>query len=163
MLSVEIVRMMLEYNYNYQWKLWDSIMSLTDEQFVTELDYSHGSIRNHMVHLATVDGGWLRGLKEDPNARKYVFKTEDYKTREAVRKICEQSANEVLDYAASLTEDDLKITPKNMPLTIWQTLLHLVNHGTDHRAQVLRALHQFDAPTFDQDLVFHVMQKSGES
>jgi uncharacterized damage-inducible protein DinB len=44
-----------------------------------------------------------------------------------------------------------------MPLTIWQTLLHLVNHGTDHRAQVLRALHDFGAETFDQDLVFYYL------
>jgi uncharacterized damage-inducible protein DinB len=64
----------------------------------------------------------------------------------------------VLEYAASLSEDDLKYQPKNLPLTVWQTLLHLVNHGTDHRAQVLRALHGFDAPTFDQDFVFHVMR-----
>lgn len=157
MLSIEIVKMMLEYNYDFQWRVWDSIMTLTDEQFTTELDYSRGSIRNHMVHLATVDGGWLRGLKEDPNARGYNFKPEDYATREAVREICEQSAKEVLAYVNSLTEDDLKKQPENLPLTVWQTLLHLVNHGTDHRAQVLRALHEFDAPTFDQDFVYYVM------
>lgn len=94
MLSVEIVQMMLDYNYSFQWQVWDSIMTLTDEQFITEIPYSYGSIRNHMVHLATVDGGWLRGLKADPNARAYRFKAEDYTTREAVRKICEQSAKD---------------------------------------------------------------------
>jgi len=158
MLSVEIVRMMLEYNYSYQWLVWDSIMTLSDEQFLKEIPYSHGSIRNHMVHLATVDGGWLRGLKGDPNARTFRYKSEDYTTREAVRKICEQSAKEVQEYAASLTEENLKITPPNMPLTVWQTLLHLANHGTDHRAQVLHALHEFGAPTFDQDFVYHLMK-----
>jgi hypothetical protein len=32
----------------------------------------------------------------------------------------------------------------------------MVNHGTDHRAQILRVLHDFDAPTFDQDLIIHL-------
>jgi uncharacterized damage-inducible protein DinB len=38
----------------------------------------------------------------------------------------------------------------------WQVLSHLVNHGTDHRAQVLRALHELGAPTFSQDLIHHL-------
>jgi hypothetical protein len=29
----------------------------------------------------------------------------------------------------------------------------MVNHGTDHRAQVLRILTDFGAPAFDQDLM----------
>jgi uncharacterized damage-inducible protein DinB len=35
-------------------------------------------------------------------------------------------------------------------------LLHVANHGTDHRAQLLRALHDFGAPTFDQDLILYL-------
>jgi uncharacterized damage-inducible protein DinB len=34
----------------------------------------------------------------------------------------------------------------------------MVNHGTDHRAQVLRSLHDFGAPTFNQDLIIHLWQ-----
>lgn len=36
---------------------------------------------------------------------------------------------------------------------VWQILAHVVNHGTDHRAQVLRLLHDFGAPTFEQDFM----------
>ena len=39
-----------------------------------------------------------------------------------------------------------------MPGPRWQALLHLVNHGTDHRATVLERLHALGVPTFDQDL-----------
>ncbi|MCB9450007.1 MAG: DinB family protein [Anaerolineaceae bacterium] len=157
MLTADVVRAMLDYNYAFQRRLWDSIMTLTDDQFTTDIPYSHGSIRNHMVHLASVDGGWLRGLQEDPNARAYRFDPAQYATRERVRAICEQSASEVTAYAAPLNDAALMVQPKGLPLTVWQTLLHLVNHGTDHRAQVLRALHDFGAPTFDQDYVYHVM------
>lgn len=33
------------------------------------------------------------------------------------------------------------------------TLLHLVNHGTDHRAQLLATIHQLGHPTLEQDFV----------
>jgi uncharacterized damage-inducible protein DinB len=85
-------------------------------------------------------------------------RAEEYRTRESVRLICDRSAEEVTTFAAGLTETDLKHTPPGMPLPIWQTLLHLVNHGTDHGAQVLRALHALEAPTFDQDLAFYWMR-----
>ena len=29
-------------------------------------------------------------------------------------------------------------------LTVWQVLIHVINHGTDHRAQMLRQLHDLD-------------------
>lgn len=158
-LSVEIIRDMLDYHYATQRRVWQSIMTLTDEQFVKTIPFSHGSIRNQMVHLASTDGGWLRGLQGVPNARSFGYAVEEYKTRESVRLICDRSAEEVTTFAAGLTEADLRRTPQGMPLPIWQTLLHLVNHGTDHRAQVLRALYALEAPTFDQDLAFYWMRR----
>lgn len=155
----EIIRLMTAYNYSYQQRLWDSIMTLTDEQFTAEIPYSHGSIRNHMVHLANVDAAWLRGLQEDPNARTYRHKPEDYPTREGARALCANAAAEVKTYIETLDEAALEYHPKGLPMNRWQVLLHLVNHGTDHRAQVLRALHDFGAPTFDQDLVYYMMSR----
>ena len=66
MLVKEVVQTMIHYHYAFYERVWESIMTITDEQFVQEIPYSIGSIRNHMVHLATVDGGWLRGLQGSP-------------------------------------------------------------------------------------------------
>ncbi|MBE2271224.1 MAG: hypothetical protein IAE80_23520, partial [Anaerolinea sp.] len=44
----------------------------------------------------------------------------------------------------------------NVPM--WKLMLHVVNHGTDHRAQVLAMLHSLGAPTFAQDMVFHFLR-----
>lgn len=155
----EIIRIMLDYNYTFHRRVWDSIMTLTDAQFITDLPYSHGSIRNHMVHLANVDSSWLRGLQEVPDARSHRVKPEDYTTRESVRALCEAAAEKVQTFAAALDDTALEYQPKEMPINTWQVLLHLVNHGTDHRGQVLRALHDFGAPTFDQDLVYYFFER----
>jgi uncharacterized damage-inducible protein DinB len=39
---------------------------------------------------------------------------------------------------------------------VWQVLLHVVNHGTDHRAQILRLLNDLGGYTEYQDYIIHV-------
>ncbi|MYE25841.1 MAG: hypothetical protein F4X87_01220 [Chloroflexi bacterium] len=37
----------------------------------------------------------------------------------------------------------------------WEILLHIANHGTDHRAQILARLDELGAETIEQDLILH--------
>lgn len=159
MLTTDVIHTMIAYNYAYQRRLWESIMTLTDAQFAADIPYSLGSIRTHMTHLASVDTRWLMGIKEMPGAREFNYEPQEYPTRESVRALCEAAAAAVIEYAATATEADLARLPQRIPLTVWQILLHVVNHGTDHRAQVLRALHDLGAPTFGQDLVFYLFER----
>jgi uncharacterized damage-inducible protein DinB len=66
-------------------------------------------------------------------------------------------------YLAELSDEMLSKHPLkegiDQALTTWQILLHVVNHGTDHRAQVLRALHDFGAETKEQDFIFYVFDQ----
>jgi uncharacterized damage-inducible protein DinB len=41
-------------------------------------------------------------------------------------------------------------------LILWQVLLHVVTHGTDHRAQLLRLLNDLGVKTEYQDYIFYV-------
>ena len=156
MLSVEMIRTLVAYNEALHRRKWESIMQLTDEQFVAEIGYSHGSIRHQVVHVAGAEGRWLRGLKGALDARTFRPDPADYPTRQSALALWEAGARELAAYAASLEEAALRHTPAGFRGPAWQALLHVVNHGTDHRAQILRALHDFGAPTFDQDLVLHL-------
>jgi uncharacterized damage-inducible protein DinB len=156
MSSINYIRTLIDYDYALYRRVWDSIMQLTDAQFVQDVNYSHGSIRNQIVHVAEVDERWLRGLQEHPNARQFNLDPTDYPTRASARALWDSTALKVTDYVASLGEGDLERQPQGMYGPIWQVLAHMVNHGTDHRAQILRVLHDFGAPTFDQDLIIHL-------
>ena len=80
-------------------------------------------------------------------------KYEEYPDRASVRAEWDAVAQDMTDYLTSLTDDELAQNPDNIPAARWQVLLHVANHGTDHRATVLQKLHEFGAPTFDQDFV----------
>lgn len=159
MILAEPIHTYIEYHHALTRRVWESIEHLSDEQFVTEIPYSHGSIRNLMVHLATTDARWLRGLQGQPDARWLTFHPEDYPTRRAAQALWEQIAQEGLDYVAGLDDEGMQRVPQGMGEPAWQVLLHIVNHGTDHRSQVLRALHDFGAPTFDQDFITYLWSR----
>jgi uncharacterized damage-inducible protein DinB len=156
MIEVEMLQTMVDYHHALYGKLWDSIMHLTDEQFVEPLAYSRGSIRDQMVHVANTDARWLRGLQEDPTARSLRFDPAEYDTRERALALWEQVSAELAAYMATLDEAAVAHILAGIGAPAWQVVLHVVNHGTDHRAQILRALYDLGAPTFDQDLILYL-------
>ena len=154
-MELELIQTLLKYHLDMSRRVWDSIDQITEEQFLADDAYSRGSIRNLMVHLANTDSNWLAGLKnipesEDPPRREY----EDYPDRASVRAFWEATAKDVAEYLETLTEPALEENPVDIPSPRWQVLLHIINHGTDHRSTVLQRLHEFGAPTFDQDLIY---------
>jgi uncharacterized damage-inducible protein DinB len=158
MMALDMVRGLVAYNYAFYDKLWESIAQLSEEQFVAEVPYSQGSVRNHMVHIAGVDGRWLRGLKGEPDARSYQPAPEAYATRDAARQLWDGVSADFKAYIAALNEAELASVPPGMKEPRWQIITQVTNHGTDHRAQLLRILHDFGAPTFGQDLILYWWQ-----
>ena len=156
MSRVEVIQTQINYNYALFEKLWESIMTLSEDQFDQDVDYSHGSLRAQMIHAAVTEVRWAKGLRGDPNARQFAIDSKAYPSREDVRRLWEESISDMKAYSQSLDENELDRIPPGMPGPVWQVLIHLVNHGTDHRAQILRILHDFGAPTFDQDLIIHL-------
>ena len=152
MSSVEMIRKFIEYHYALSRRVWESIDQITEEQFVQNDAYSRGSIRNLMVHLANSDRRWLAGLKNQPDVGNLKF--EDYHNQDVARALFEQVAQDVTEYVDTLTDAELEENPNGMPGSRWQALLHMVNHGTDHRSIVLERLHTLGAPTFDQDILW---------
>lgn len=163
-MNIEYLRTICHYNYDMHRKVWDCIMRLTDEQFVQDVDYSLGSVRNQYVHVASVDNRWLGRLQGSPTPE--GLKNEDYTTREVLRARWDQIALDMRNYVDSITDRQLdEVVHYDMPHrggmkhnSRWQMIVHVVNHGTDHRAQVLPILHRLGAPTLEQDLILYLWE-----
>lgn len=152
MISVDMIKVLTEYHIATTRRVWESIGQISEEQFLADDAYSRGSIRNLMVHLTSTDRRWFAGLKNQPDVGHLEF--EDYPTRASAQEVFETVANGLMDYVTHLNEEELAQNANNIPGPRWQILLHLINHGTDHRSTVLQKLTGYGAPAFDQDLVF---------
>jgi uncharacterized damage-inducible protein DinB len=155
-----------DYHFAENRKLWDRyITPLSDEQFTQAVDYSHGSVRDQIVHLMSVDEAWFSDLRgaELPEAGDLS----DFQDRESIRAHWDKVEQDMRAYLSALRDDMLFVKPlqgEDKDLILWQVLLHVVNHGTDHRAQTLRNLYDLGVETIYQDYIFyaygHLMQDS---
>lgn len=165
--NISHVQSFVRYNYQAHRHLWDCIDQLNDIQFVEEIAYSIGSLRNHYVHLIGVDSRWLARLQGNPVPTKPP--EDQLNTRSIVKARWLEVETTVLGYLDSVTENNLfEVIEYDMPHrggikrnTRAEILLHLVNHGTDHRAQMLSILHHMGAPTFEQDYAIHLWSQNG--
>lgn len=149
------------YNYHFaeNRKIWDTyITPLPYAQFVQNTDYSVGSVRNQIVHLMNVDEVWFSALRDVEFPESY--NPSDFDDRKIIRAHWDEVEQNMRDYLAKLQDDRLFEKPfadgEDKDLILWQVLLHVVNHGTDHRSQLLRLLNDLGVKTTSQDYIFYV-------
>ncbi len=158
-MNADAFRHFYDYHFSENRKLWDSYVTpLTDEQFTRDVDYSHGSIRNQLVHLISADDTWfspLRGIDVPQPLDPAIFDD-----RKIIRAYWDNVEQNMRDYLANLRDDMLFEKPfaegEDKDLILWQVLLHVANHGTDHRAQLLRDLNDLGVKTTSQDYIFYI-------
>lgn len=159
-MNANAFRHFYEYHFAENRKIWDRYVSqLSDEQFKQHIDYSRGSVRDQILHLISADDAWfseLRGVEisEDLNSA-------DFPTRERIRERWDQVEQNMRTYLAGLRDEMLFEKPlegEDKDLIVWQVLLHVANHGTDHRAQILRLLNDLGVKTDYQDYIFYTYE-----
>ena len=157
-MNANAFRHFYDYHFTENRKIWDSYVTpLSHEQFTQHVDYSHGSVRDQIVHLMSADDTWfsaLRGVEIRESLNPANF--EDRKIIRAHWDNIEQTRR---DYLATLRDDmlfDKPLEGEDKDLILWQVLLHVANHGTDHRAQLLRLLNDLGVKTTSQDYIFYI-------
>ena len=159
-MNADAFRHFYEYHFTANRKIWDQYVTpLSYEQFTKDADYAHGSVRGQIIHLIRVDEVWfseLRGV--EPSEPLPSANIDD---RAIIRAHWDRIEQSMRDYLAELRDEILFDKPIEEPeedqdLIVWQVLLHVANHGTDHRAQLLRQLNDLGVKTTSQDYIFYV-------
>ena len=149
------------YNYHFaeNRKVWEHVAALAYEQFKQPVDYSHGSVRDQIVHLIDAEDVWFSELRDAQPSE--PLPPADFDDRDTIRAHWDKVEQNIRSYLAELQDDMLFSKPIKEPeedkdLIVWQVLLHVTNHATDHRAQLLRVLHDLGVETTYQDYIFYV-------
>jgi uncharacterized damage-inducible protein DinB len=156
-MNADAFRHFFGYHFSENRNLWDThVQSLSDEQFTQVVGYSHGSVRNQIVHLMSVDDAWFSGLRGVDIPDSLDAAVVD---RNSIRAYGDAVEQRMRDYLADLRDGMLFEKPfaegEDKDLILWQVLLQVANHGTDHRAQLLRLLNDLGVKTVSQDYIFY--------
>ena len=159
------IRTIFDYNFWAFERVWECICQISEEQFIQPIDYSTGSIRNIVAHIMSANRNWMGRLQDAEMSPRLVY--EDFISLPQTKAKWDELRQEFQNYLDSLTEDQLEETV-NWELPArglrsdnprWE-LLHLANHATDHRAQILAILHQhFHVQTVEQDMIFYLAER----
>lgn len=163
------IRTLFDYNFWAFERVWECVDQISNEQFVEEIDYSTGSIRNIVVHMMSANVRWASRLQSQGPLSHLEF--EDVDTLTETKAKWDELRIKFLDYINSLDQEQLdavvhwEIPTRGWKLDHhrWEVLLHVANHATDHRAQILGLLHHhFHVKTIEQDMIVYLVeQKQG--
>jgi len=146
-------------------RILDATAKLSQDQLTRDLGNSFPSIRGTLLHIIGAEWVWLsRWNGVSPGA---LPEWSDLASHDAIRQRFDEIAaqrtvylerlgpvalNEVIHYR------NLKGDPLSGPL--WQLLLHVVNHSTYHRGQVVTMLRQIGNSAPSTDLVQFYRERS---
>ena len=165
-MNLQQVKTLFEYHYASFDRIRSCAATLSEQQFVAASGYSVGSVRNQLAHCLMVDVRWLARLNGQPPPEMEYADFPDQATlwrewgvaQAQVMAYVNRLSAEALDEVVHLDFPERGGFRRNRR---WQILLHMVNHGTDHRAQILALLAAFGAATFEQDLMLHLWSTEG--
>ncbi len=160
---------LFDYNYWASARLWKALWQVTPEQFTAQNTSSYGSLRATLVHILFAEQIWRRRMQGEQQPTGFPVET-DFPTPGSLVEACQ--ADEKIQRAclAGLSEDFLQSTldynsTKGIPFqnVVWNILAHVVNHGTQHRAEAAAMLTDFGHSPGDIDMIlyFREQQKAG--
>jgi uncharacterized damage-inducible protein DinB len=158
-MNIEGVQLIYEYNYWASKQILDAAAKITEEQFVAPGDYPFGGLRGTLVHVIDAEFGW-RGLFENHNLQNFSddLKAEDFPTFKSLADRFQLEQKSMLAYINRLKDEDMTshvnyTTGEGVKRDriLWHCLLHVVNHGTQHRAEAAAILTSMGASPGDLD------------
>jgi len=138
---------------------------LSHEEFVKPLGSSFSSLRDTLMHICGAEWVWhQRFLGVSPSK---IPDQTGLQTLSALREHWSKQEAELLLLVAGLTQADLDRVMEYKTINfgvysnpMWQSLQHLVNHGTYHRGQVATMLRQLGHKPTATDLMHYYRERA---
>lgn len=153
------------YKYN-QWanaKILHAAAPITPEQFVAPASFPHGGLRGTMVHALFAEWIWRKRWEGiSPTQR---LKPEDFPTIQSLQRRWQEEETQLMNFVDSVSDEQLNGTfsytnTAGEPFTriLWQTMAHLVNHGTQHRSEAAARLTDLGHSPGDLDMIYFLSE-----
>jgi uncharacterized damage-inducible protein DinB len=151
----------LEYHAWATAKTLESVTPLSHEELLRDMRTSHSSVWGTLEHTYRADALWLKRLGGDPDVK--LSDIDAVSDLASLQKSWQQVQAALISFAGSLDSADWTrvleyrfLSGKEARSPIYETLLHVVNHGTYHRGQIVTMLRQLGAEPIATDFVTFV-------
>ena len=154
---------LFDYNVWANQRVWDCVGQVSQEDFLRPNDFSIGSVYKQVLHWINLERWWIGFLAAGESKFMSKEEIELYQDRDKLRQLWDETNETTMDYVQALTDEELQRKIKapwwegeNASITVAQALTHVINHGTDHRAQTLAVLHTLGYEGVEQDFIAYL-------
>ncbi|HVO57578.1 MAG TPA: DinB family protein [Dongiaceae bacterium] len=164
-MTPEDVRNLYDFNHWANQRVLETASQLTEEEFVKPRGSSFSGVRDTLMHIAGAEWIWLERFQgRSPAALPDVAAA---KNLAEVRAFWAPNAQRLLNYVGSLSQSDLEGIFEYKTLNfgvyrnpLWQSLQHVVNHGTYHRGQIATLVRQAGGKPLLTDLMHYYRERA---
>lgn len=137
------------YDYNY-WatrRILAASAQVSAEQFLAPTGHGFGSLRSTLVHTLDSECGWRMLCQHQTLAAFGAMVDDAFPTFSGLEQRWHEEERAMRDYLVRLSDNDLTSLVRyttdeghKRERLLWHCLLHLVNHGTQHRSEAAAIL-----------------------
>jgi uncharacterized damage-inducible protein DinB len=170
---LEMIRTYYGYNNWATERLLGAAEPISAEQLNAPGDAGHGSIRDTLLHLFTTQRGWLSwwsGALPAQEAYQLQLDPAAHSDIPALRRTWQAITAETVAFLASLDEEaatrEYQAVVQDQiqfRMVLWKMMLHVANHGTQHRSEVAAMLTTIGHSPGDLDLLHYVSSPAADS
>jgi len=165
-MKISDIQLLFDYNYWANDLMLTKAAELTPEQLTQPTAFPWGSLHGTLVH--TLGGEYLwRHLCRHQRIMPRLTETETFPTLESVAVYWKTEETEMRAYLNSLSDSDMdtiiryEIEEGLRERVLWHCLVHVVNHGTQHRSECAAMLTDFGHSPGDIDLTLFLNIRAG--
>jgi uncharacterized damage-inducible protein DinB len=164
-MSPDEIRQLYDYNTWANQRALDAAATLSAEDFTKPLGSSFSSVRDTLAHIWGAEWLWLERFQGiSPASLPEVGQFHDVAS---LQSRWQEDQQRLYRFVSALMQDDLNRVHEYRTLNfgayknpLWQSMLHMVNHGTYHRGQIATMLRQLSAKPLSSDLIHFYRERS---
>jgi uncharacterized damage-inducible protein DinB len=163
-MQIQDMLILYEYNYWANGRILAAGANASPEQFLAPAAYDLGSLRRTLLHTLDTEYGWRMLCQHQiftPDLAEDEFPTLDMLAQR-----WREEERTMRDYLAGLADDDLAglvryttDSGQRRERVLWHCLLHIVNHGTQHRSEAAAILTGYGHSPGDLDFTMFLSQQ----
>ena len=146
-MQIDQIRVLYDYNDWANERLWQAVTGLSMDQLKIDMHNGMGSIFTTLIHLVGATWIWRKRWEGDMPAR--MLPVEDFPTLQSIRTRWQEEEEHMQRFITTLRDEDLTrevryirpMAPGQVyTLPLWKSLLHFINHETQHRSEIAMQL-----------------------
>ena len=166
-MNLRDISLIYDYNYWATRRILDAGAQVSLEQFTTPSGHSFGSLRGTLVHTLDSEHAWRMLLQHNTLDYFRELKQEDFPTLSTLEQRWKEEQRAMRDYLSSLNDQALSgyvryttSEGEKRERVLWHCLLHVVNHGTQHRSEAAAILTDYGYSPGELDFTAFLNQYS---